>query len=331
MTDNRDSLATSLDQLFLHPVDDIAGHLRAFVDPDVIWDVSHPINRLEGVDAVAGRFIVPLRQALAGARRRNEIVIGGINAHDGCEWIAAFTHYVGNFRAPLFGIPASDGLVFLRSGEFYKVEEGRIREARLIVDFLDLMRQANVSPVPHELGTEMLYPGPATHDGVLPGNRDRGTASMRLVDAMLADLRDFDARTFASENQTGDDGYWDENMFWYGPGGIGSNYRWSGFQKDHRIPFLKAFPDRKGGNRFCEFGDGDYATLGGWPSMTMTHKGEYLGIAPTGKKLTLRVMDIYRCADGKIAENWVFLDYLDLLRQMGVPVLAEAPSSDPAA
>ena len=35
-------------------------------------------------------------------------------------------------------------------------------------------------------------------------------------------------------------------MFWYGPAGIGSNYTYPGFDVDHRIPFLTAFPDRRG-------------------------------------------------------------------------------------
>ena len=113
-----------------------------------------------------------------------------------------------------------------------------------------------------------------------------------------------------------------------------SNYRWSGFVKDHREPFLIAFPDRIGGNHYCRIGDGDYAAVGGWPSMTMTHKGDYLGVPATGKALTLRVMDFYRCAGGRIMENWVLLDYLDLFQQMGVDLLARAaelPSSGHAA
>ena len=42
------------------------------------------------------------------------------------------------------------------------------------------------------------------------------------------------------------------------------------------------------------------------------------------KALTLRVMDFYRCAGGKIMENWVLLDYLDLFDQMGVDLLDRA-------
>ncbi|HXZ05639.1 MAG TPA: ester cyclase [Ktedonobacteraceae bacterium] len=49
-----------------------------------------------------------------------------------------------------------------------------------------------------------------------------------------------------------------------------------------------------------------------------THKGEFQGIPPTGKQVTLSGIDIQRIADGKIAENWVNLDALGLLQQLGV-------------
>jgi len=296
----------------------------AVLTPDTVWDVAFPINRLEGRNAVLEGFILPLRLALSHARRRDEIFIGGTNRRGTGEWVASVTHYLGTFNENLVGIAPNDRLVFLRSGEFYRIQDGRIVEAKLIVDFLDLLRQVGRFPLPHMLGTEMLFPGPATHDGVLPANRDRGPETLDLVEAMLKDLTHYDPETFLSEGQTGQSGYWHEDMLWYGPGGIGSNYRWAGFVDDHREPFLIAFPDRKGGNHYCRIGDGDYAAVSGWPSMTMTHKGDYLGVAATNKALTLRVMDFYRCAGGRIMENWVLLDYLDLFDQMGIDLLDRA-------
>lgn len=186
------------------------------------------------------------------------------------------------------------------------------------------MRQAGCCPLPAMLGAEMLFPGPATHDGVLPPCRERGAATLGLVEAMLSDLDAYDPDGFGSAGQTGPGGYWHEDMLWYGPGGIGSTYRWEGFVRGHRAPFLRAFPDRKGGDHYCRIGDGDYAAVSGWPSMTMTHAGDYLGAPATGRRLTLRVMDFYRCAGDRIMENWVLLDYVGLFAQMGVDLIAEA-------
>ena len=325
MTDLRTTPHSFLNQIISAPDAALPALLEAHLTPDTVWDISFPIERLEGIDAVREGLIMPLRRALSHIQRRDEIFIGGTNKRDhGSDWVASVTHYVGNFTAPLAGISPSNHLVFLRSGELYRLDNGRIAEARLIIDFLDLMRQAGRFPLPPMLGTEMLFPGPATHDGVLPQQREQGAATIELVENMLSDLKAYDPDTFASQGQTGQDGYWHENMLWYGPAGIGSNYRWEGFTNDHRLPFLTAFPDRLGGNHYCRIGDANYAAVSGWPSMTMTHTGDYLGVQATGRQLTLRVMDFYRCAGGKIIENWVLLDYLHLFQQMGVDLIARS-------
>lgn len=302
---------------------------RDLIAENTVWDIAAPVNRLEGRDAVVEGFLRPLRAALAACRRRDEIFIGGGNIRaEGGDWVASVTHYVGNFDAPLWGIRPAHHLVFLRAGEFYRIDDEQITKARIIVDLPDLMRQARRPCWPQGLGTEMLFPGPATHDGVLPAG-PRGKASLDLVERMLADLHHFDPDTKHSLGQTGEDGAWDDHMLWYGPGGIGSNYLWDGFVADHRAPFLHAFPDRKGGDHFCRIGDGDYAAISGWPSMRMTHGGDYLGVPASGRALTLRVMDFYRCdyaryATGKLAENWVLLDYVDLFQQMGEDLIARS-------
>lgn len=49
-----------------------------------------------------------------------------------------------------------------------------------------------------------------------------------------------------------------------------------------------------------------------------THKGELLGIPPTGKHLQIGGISIFRLVDGKIAEQWEQLDQLSLMQQLGV-------------
>jgi predicted ester cyclase len=48
---------------------------------------------------------------------------------------------------------------------------------------------------------------------------------------------------------------------------------------------------------------------------------DFLGLPATGKPVTMRVMDFYLHHEGLIRENWVPLDVLDLLYQMGVDVM----------
>jgi len=49
-----------------------------------------------------------------------------------------------------------------------------------------------------------------------------------------------------------------------------------------------------------------------------THTGEYLGLAPTGKKITVECVDIFRIVDGKAVEEWEIADGLDSLKQLGL-------------
>lgn len=48
-----------------------------------------------------------------------------------------------------------------------------------------------------------------------------------------------------------------------------------------------------------------------------THEGEFLGIAPTGKKISFYTVDAMRVVDGKITEHWGVGTLLDLLQQLG--------------
>ena len=49
-----------------------------------------------------------------------------------------------------------------------------------------------------------------------------------------------------------------------------------------------------------------------------THKGEFRGISPTGKKVSVEGITINHIADGKIMDSYVSPDYLGLLQQLGV-------------
>lgn len=50
---------------------------------------------------------------------------------------------------------------------------------------------------------------------------------------------------------------------------------------------------------------------------TATHKGDYRGLAPTGRNVSYLVAAFWRLAKGSIAEGWVTYDQLDFLKQLG--------------
>jgi steroid delta-isomerase-like uncharacterized protein len=76
-----------------------------------------------------------------------------------------------------------------------------------------------------------------------------------------------------------------------------------------------AFPDiqRTIEEQVCD----DVHVVSRW-TMTATHLGYFLGIAPTGKRLTVTGIAMHRIASGQIVEEWEEWDSLGLMQQLGV-------------
>jgi len=53
-------------------------------------------------------------------------------------------------------------------------------------------------------------------------------------------------------------------------------------------------------------------------AMRGTHKGDYMGIAATGKQVNIMGISIHRFAGGKEAEVWAIEDMLGMMQQLGV-------------
>jgi predicted ester cyclase len=52
-------------------------------------------------------------------------------------------------------------------------------------------------------------------------------------------------------------------------------------------------------------------------TVTGTHQGEHMGIAPTGRAVTYNEIFILRFADGLITETWGIIDALAQMKQLG--------------
>ncbi len=65
-----------------------------------------------------------------------------------------------------------------------------------------------------------------------------------------------------------------------------------------------------------QIAEGEYV-LAQW-TLVGTHAGEYMGASPTGKRVSVTGMNLFRIDDGRIAEIWVNSDDLGELRQLGV-------------
>lgn len=286
---------------------------------DATWYGSHPLNETSGVAGIANNIWQPLKHSIPDLERRDLMVVGGET--NGENLVATMGHLQGTFERNWLDIPATGGVVHIRYGEVHHVVDGKIARTHALWDMLDLIRQAGIWPLAPSLGAEGMWLGPATKNGLRLDSYDeeRGAASQNVVLQMHAALLSFDSKSIKSMDDQKNQ--WSEDFLWYGPSGIGTTRGLKGFQTHHQIPFLRAFPDRNTADKLCYIGDGDYVVTGGWPSVTGTHLGpDWLGLAPTRKKVGMRVMDFYHVQNGRITENWVPIDIIDILRQMGVDV-----------
>ena len=89
----------------------------------------------------------------------------------------------------------------------------------------------------------------------------------------------------------------------------------------------RAFPDYAGTN-VNQIAEGDrvanrFVFLG-------THLGEFMGVAPTGKRVEFIGNSIDRVVESRIVESWVEVDLLGVLQQLGaVPEAGQAEEAGP--
>ena len=61
-----------------------------------------------------------------------------------------------------------------------------------------------------------------------------------------------------------------------------------------------------------------------------THRGEYVGVPPTGKEVEFTGISVYRIEGNRIAESWTVEDELGLMRQIGaIPEPGQSEESSP--
>ena len=191
-------------------------------------------------------------------------------------------------------------------------------------DIPEVMIQANAWPMAPSLGVEFCIPGPATNDGLVSGpwDNEHANASCDHIVTMLKYMKKYPSQGGMDVMEM--PRFWHDRVNWYGPAGIGTARGIAGFRNWHQIPFINAMPDR---GKYVDqityhfFGDKNYAAVTGWPNMiqTITNDG-WMGIAPSGKRITMKSLDFWRIENGKIRENWVMVDLLDVYNQLGVNV-----------
>lgn len=105
-----------------------------------------------------------------------------------------------------------------------------------------------------------------------------------------------------------------ESFQWRGNRGCGTKRGLREFQDNWQRPFQAAFSDKT-----CI--DEARLYMGEWAAafgrQEATHSGCFMGLAPTGKRVVIRYMDFWKVEDGRITDNWVMVDFPDVLAQLG--------------
>jgi hypothetical protein len=309
---------------------DAAPALAQYFDPACACHVFHPINALHSAEDMNAKFWQPLLHAMPNLERRTQLFFAGEFDGRFCggagTWVTAHGYLCGTFVHDWLGIPATGDTVYVRIGEFYRVADTpqgpKIVDARILLDLVDVMRQAGYYVLPRSTGADLIVPGSQMQDGLLHTAQDAQAtrASMDSLDRMIGGLTSFNQKDLKS---MGMHAFWHPEMMWYGPCGIGTSRTVEGFQKHHQKPFLRAFPDRKGGNHISRISEGHYIASTGWPSVHATHAGDYLGATAINAPITMRVADWWRREGDTLRENWVMIDLPDLMLQMGVDLFAQ--------
>ena len=311
----------------------IAAVLGAYCHTDCRWEVFHPFNSLADNAAADRGFWRTVKHAFPDYEARMAFAIGG--EYEGREQVSCWGHLMGTFDRPWLGIPPTFGLAVLRFGFNAVMRDGRFSKIYILLDIVDVMRQAGFYPFRPMPGSAEQWAFPPCDTGASAQHCDpvRGARSLEIVREMQLGLPKPEEIGKLATAPSKHSHHWHPQMNWYGPAGIGSMRGERGFRDYHGALFLQAFPDRSGIVRdhdgpedgpghYSRIGDGHYVVTGGWPSIYATHLGsEWLGLPPTGRRVEMRVADWYRLdADDRIVDNWVMIDIPHMVHQMGLDI-----------
>lgn len=301
----------------------IASVFETHVATDYSMRGCYPLNELASPSEAVTALWQPLLHAFGSMQRRQDVFIAGKNQHDDKVWVMSMGHFMGLFDNDWLGIRATHQTTMLRYCEFYCVENDQIVESSFFCDILGLMQQIGLNPLPLQTGASFLVPGPRTNDGVHLHDTpvEQGQYTLEVVNKMVDDLTQL--------NISGDDNCppellakrWHDNMVWYGPAGIGSVHTIERYQRHHQYPFRQGLSDKVFNGHIARFAEGDYACFFGWPNLSNTAIGGFLGLPGGNARADMRVIDVYRREGDKLAENWVIIDIPYWLKQQGLDIL----------
>ena len=321
--DQKSLILSFYDELEATNADGVGKVISQFTNRDFQWYGVYPFNEQNGGDAVAEAFWIPFLTAWSHIQRRQDVFLAGTSEIDNTDWVISMGHFMGLLDGNWLGLPASRKIAFLRYADFNCIKDGKIIRSSFFCDLIGFMHQLGINPLPPQTGASFIYPGPRTHDGLLfePQDHRESQKTLELVNRMIGDLTDLNT----SENDCPPPDLltktWHDDMIWYGPAGIGASYTIQRYQEQHQYPFRRGLKDKVFNGHICRFAEGNYAGFFGWPNLTNTATGGFLGLPASGVAADMRVVDIYRRQGDKLTENWVLIDFPWWLKQQGLNII----------
>mgnify|MGYP001569497665 FL=1 len=321
--DQKSFILSFYDELEAANADSVRKVISQFTNTDFQWYGVYPFNEQNGGDAVAEVFWIPFLSTWSNVQRRQDVFLAGTSEIDNTDWVLSMGHFMGLLDGNWLGFPASRKLAFLRYADFNCIKDGKIIRSSFFCDLIGLMHQLGLNPLPLQTGASFVYPGPRTHDGLLiePQDQQESQKTLKLVNQMIGDLTDLNKNENDCPHPDLLKKTWHEDMIWYGPAGIGASYTIPRYQEQHQFPFRRGLKDKVFNGHICRFAEGNYAGFFGWPNLTNTPIGGFLGLPASNIAADMRVVDIYRREGEKLSENWVLIDLPWWLKQQGVDVL----------
>ena len=120
-----------------------------------------------------------------------------------------------------------------------------------------------------------------------------------------------------STNSNNMEKHFHKDFRWMGNNGCGTKKSLEEFRNNWQLPLRAAFSDRiYNTDKFLV--DGEWASCFGL--IDAIHSGEFMGIAPTNKRVKIHYTDFWEVKDGLIIDNWVTVDFPSILSQLDVDV-----------
>ena len=289
----------------------ISDIIKTYTHEDIAWYGPQPYNEIKGADGLIERFWKPLVHSFPDLQRECDVLLAGRYREQ--DWVSASGYFSGTFVEDWNGIAATGEKALIRFGEVMSLEAGKIVKTYFLLDLLDVMQQGGFQLGWDAPAIEGLRPKVKIGSGVLQSEQDpeETRKTLLLVEAMLFGLVRKDQPMEL---------YWDPEMVWNSPSGVGSARRLEEFlDKVHEV-FLHGLSGTWEGSHNARYAEGRFAVSTGWPSLVAVHNGEFLTIPATGNRLHWRIMDFWERRGDLLLTNWVHIDMIHVFKQMGVDV-----------